>query len=175
MTDGTLEHGERAREPDERETEGDGSLVVALRVETMARIDLDRVPEAFGDGTLDWLGQPAGQDATGLVRYLCDLELRVSPDRRSAFRKSAIISLGTPVRDGARWVIPIEWRAATMAPLFPVFAGRLVVSADRVTLDGHYAPPFGIVGYVLDRGVMGIAARGTAHWFLGKAAAALAG
>ena len=67
----------------------------------------------------------------------------------------------------------IEWQAATLTPLFPVFVGRLHVEPDRIVLDGRYAPPGGSIGYLLDVTLLGAAARQTGHWFLRKLAAAL--
>lgn len=158
----------RVHEADRRESQTDADSVVGLSVARSATVDLDRVWPAFADEASDWLGTPGGTDEGGLARYLCDLELRVSPERRTIFRKSAIVSVGRPVRQADGWSVPIEWRAATLAPLFPVFVGRLTVRLDRLALDGHYAPPFGLVGYVLDRALLAIAARRTAVWFLAK-------
>jgi hypothetical protein len=78
------------------------------------------------------------------------------------------VRVGEPVRLLRGWVVPIEWRAAGAAPLFPVFVGRLSIGADRLALDGHYAPPFGMVGYLLDRALLAVATRRTAAWFLGR-------
>jgi hypothetical protein len=144
--------------------------IIRLHLVVAAQVALERVPLAFGDEAPNWLGELIGADARGLGRYLCDLELPVGPERRAAFRKSAIVSLGDPRSLPAGWFLPIEWRAASLAPLFPVFAGQLIIGADRIAVDGHYAPPFGVVGYVLDRALLSIAARGTARWFLGKVA-----
>jgi hypothetical protein len=58
-------------------------------------------------------------------------------------------------------VVPIEWRAATHAPLFPVFAGYLRLTARHLELDGQYLPPGGTVGYVVDRLLLHVAASGT--------------
>ncbi len=174
MSDATGTGTGEIHDQDQLQAEADGAPVVALRVDIPAIVDLDRVPAVFGAAAEDWLGEPTGRDAAGFDNYLCDLELRVSPERRTAFRKSAIVSVGVPRRVGHGWMVAIEWRAATLAPLFPVFAGRLEIGADEIALDGHYAPPFGLVGYVIDRGVLGIVGRGTARWFLAKAAAALA-
>jgi hypothetical protein len=46
---------------------------------------------------------------------------------------------------------------------------------DRFELDGRYAPPGGSIGYVLDRALLHIAARGTGRWFLQKVLTALDG
>lgn len=158
----------RVHEADRRVSRTDADGVVRLAATRRAAIDLDRVLPAFAEEAPDWLGPSDGIDDGGLTRYLCDLELKVSPERRSIFRKAAIVSVGRPVRDADSWLVPISWRAATLAPLFPVFAGRLTVYPDRLELDGHYAPPFGVIGYVLDRALLAIAARRTAHWFLAK-------
>jgi hypothetical protein len=142
--------------------------VVSLRLAIPARLDLGRVTGAFGRQDADWLGQRLPDEVSEIRRFSCDLELNVGPDRRAMFRKSAIVGVGAPVRDDVSWLVPIEWRAATLAPLFPVFAGYLRLRADRIELDGHYAPPGGTIGYVLDRALLRIAARGTARWFLQK-------
>lgn len=149
--------------------------VVRLLVAIPARVDLGRVPALFGPPDADWLGERVSGDASAMRHYSCDLELTVDLDRRAIFRKSAIVGLGTPSRDVDKWLVPIEWCAATLAPLFPVFAGHLRLRADRIELDGHYAPPGGTIGYVLDRALLRIAARGTARWFLQKVIRVLEG
>src|SRR5712691_8415269 len=149
--------------------------VVALHVAMPAQADLGRVSAAVGRPDADWLGQPVPAETPEIRRFSCDLELSVGPDRRAMFRKSAIVGLGAPARKDGEWLIPIEWSAATLAPLFPVFAGHLRIMADRIELDGHYAPPGGTIGYVLDRALLRIAARGTARWFLRKVVTVLEG
>ena len=161
--------------------DGQGSLartpdvaVVPLRVTIAASIDLGRVPAAFARGGLGWVAHPAGHVAAGLGKYVSHLKFGLLPEGGVAFRKAAIVGLGTPVRNGDDWVIPIEWRAASLAPLFPVLVGWLIARPAGLTIDGFYAPPFGRLGYVLDRGLLSIMARATARWFLGTAADALA-
>lgn len=149
------------------------SGTVKLHVRQTARIDLDRVATALGSPDAPWLGERAPDVSPGVRRFYCDLELRVSPARWAVFRKSAIVGLGEPRPDHEGWVVPIEWRAATMAPLFPVFAGHLRLRADRIELVGRYAPPGGTVGYVLDRTLLSVAARGTGRWLVGRVAAVL--
>jgi hypothetical protein len=141
---------------------------VPLFVRRGGAIDLDRVLRTLTSGASEWLGTPAGSPTEGLASYLCDLELSVGPGRRFTFRKAAIVSLGSPHREADRWIVPIEWRAATAAPLFPVFVGRLVASPDSLVLEGRYAPPFGVVGHVLDHALLGIAARRMATWLLAR-------
>jgi hypothetical protein len=147
--------------------------VVGLRMTLAGMVGLDRVPAAFGDEPASWLGEPAGTDGAGLRRFRGDLRLRVSPESRALFRKAAIISLGVPRASGGGWAVPIEWQAATLAPLFPMFVGTLHIERRHVALDGYYAPPFGVIGYVVDRAVLSIAARGTARWLLTQVLTAL--
>src|SRR6266511_2489444 len=98
--------------------------VVALHAATSARVDLGRVSAAFGRPNAVWLGERVPAETPEIRRFSCDLELTVGPERRALFRKAAIVGLGAPARTDGEWIIPIEWRAATLAPLFPVFAGH---------------------------------------------------
>lgn len=147
--------------------------VVALHAEHAAAVDLQRVPDLLGGRQAPWLGERVPGDDHPIKLFLCDLELHAGVSQRALFRKSAIVGFGPPVRDPAGWVVPIEWRAATLAPLFPVFAGRLMIRSDRIELEGRYAPPGGKLGQMVDRALLGAAARGTARWFLGKLASQL--
>jgi hypothetical protein len=148
--------------------------LVKLDVVLRARVDLQRVPAVFGPDA-DWLGERLADETVGTRRFACDLALWVGPDRRVTFRKSAIVGLGSPVRDDDGWVVAVEWRAASRAPLFPVFVGHLRLRKERLELDGRYAPPGGKIGYVLDWALLHIAARGTGRWFLEKVESVLKG
>jgi hypothetical protein len=126
-----------------------------------------------------WLGEPLEASAEGLAgsrrRFATDLRLRVS-DRspRALFRKAAIVELGTPFEANGIVSVEIGWRAATLAPLFPVFSGRLSVDSHDATLRGLYAPPGGRIGQIADDALFHIAAEGTAKWLLREMAAILA-
>jgi len=148
--------------------------VATLSLVHVTSVDLDRVVAVLGRATAPWLGERAvGGDPT-MRRFVCDLELHAGGSERALLRKSAIVGFGEPTGADGVWVVPIEWRAASLAPLFPVFAGRLRIHADGIELDGSYAPPSGRLGYLLDAALLGVAARGTGRWFLGKLASALA-
>lgn len=148
--------------------------IARLRLDLAAPVDLARVPEAFGSQEARWLGELAPDQEPAVRRILCDLELRAGGSERALFRKAALVALGEPRRDGGGWVVPLEWRATTMAPLFPVFVGRLRIGPDKIELDGGYAPPGGKLGYLIDAALLGVAARETGRWFLRKVALVLA-
>jgi hypothetical protein len=139
---------------------------VPLRAETRAAVDLERVPVQLQASA--WLGEEIEQDERGMRRVLSDLVLGVGSERPVAFRRSMVIALGPARNEADGWTVPIEWQAASMTPLFPVFVGEVRIAPERVTIEGRYAPPFGVLGAVLDRAVLGIAARGTAKVILGR-------
>jgi hypothetical protein len=126
-----------------------------------------------------WLGEMVETAVAGTDRdrYLVDLELRISDHApRLAFRKAAFVEVGpvsAPETEPIR--LEISWRAAGLAPLFPVFSGSLCWSAGELHLDGLYAPPGGGIGMVADRVLLNVAARGTARLLLERIAAAMRG
>ena len=158
---------ERARDPA-------ATLIVRLQLVEEMVVDPDRVPQVLGSAEARWLGASTPSDDPSLRSFLCDLELHAGGSGRALFRKAAVVSFGEPRRHGSRWVVPLEWRAATMTALFPVFAGQLRIGSDRIELDGGYAPPGDRLGYLLDVALLGAAARQTGRWFLRKLAAELA-
>jgi hypothetical protein len=144
--------------------------VARLDVELVAAVDTARVASALAGPEAPWLGERAPDGPGGIRRFTCDLELQVGPDARSLFKKAAVVGLGRPRAAGDTWIVPIEWFAATLAPLFPVFVGELRLTPGRIELHGTYVPPGGVIGYTLDRALLRVAARGTARWFLRKVA-----
>ena len=126
-----------------------------------------------------WLGEVIGPASTedDWDRHLVDLELRVSEQTpRISFRKAAYVDV-SPVREDQFGPIRIgiSWRAAGLAPLFPVFSGTLAWDAGELRLDGYYAPPGGGIGIMADRVLLNVAARGTARLLLERVSAAMRG
>jgi hypothetical protein len=129
---------------------------------------------------LPWLGErveSAGLDVGDVAdarRFQVDLGLASgSGSGRGVLRKAAYVDLGRPDAAAGGWSVAIGWRAASLAPLFPVFAGRLVRTEDALVLEGQYAPPGGDLGVAVDRALLNIAARRTAVWLLRRFADAL--
>jgi hypothetical protein len=139
-------------------------LVVRRRVTSAPERSAAALRDADG-----WLGPELPDAPAGMRRHQADLRLRVS-ERPSltTFRKAAFVDLGPiqPIGDG--WQVEVSWRAATLAPLFPVFSGTIVARADELTVSGWYAPPGGALGRVADRALLHIAAEGTGRWLLAE-------
>jgi hypothetical protein len=88
-----------------------------------------------------WLGPEVEPAPPGLRRHHTDLRLRVG-DRPSivTFRKAAYVDLGPLQSLGDGWQVEVQWRASTLAPLFPVFSGTIVARGDELTVSGWYDP-----------------------------------
>jgi hypothetical protein len=148
--------------------------VATLHVHRAGGTDLDALALLLADAT--WLGEPvAGPGGEGaMVRYLTDLVLPLPPDGRLlSLRKAALVDIG-PARvaeDG--FDVEITWRSASIAPMFPVFAGVLRARRNGLTIEGRYAPPGGALGRAADRMLLHTAARATARWLLGHIAGQL--
>ena len=150
------------------------SHVTPLRLVQPVSLDPAKAAASLTAQAEEWLGSPVDSVNPPSRRYLTDLTLPVR-DRAPnlTFKKAAYVDLG-PVRDTADGCqMEIGWQSSSLAPLFPVFAGHLTITSTELRLDGFYAPPGGDFGAVLDRAFLNIAARGTARWFLGRAAEAL--
>jgi hypothetical protein len=149
--------------------------VATLRVHRAGALDVNRLCTLLADG--GWLGQVVDVEGLppGTTRYLTDLVLPLPPDGRLlSLRKAAFVDVG-PIESAAEGGCDAQlaWRSASLAPLFPVFAGRLSARGSGLTIEGHYAPPGGILGRAADRMLLHTAARGTARWFLSNLATAL--
>ena len=138
--------------------------------------ELAAAAAALGSGATGWLGAPLPVGVDGRRRFETDLVVPVSgATRRVVLRKAAIVELGPVESRPAAVGVEVSWRSANLAPLYPVFGGRLTVSPGWIELDGYYAPPGGELGVILDRALLNIAARGTARWFIDQVVGALAG
>lgn len=138
---------------------------VRLAAATPLRADPEAVVALLADGPEGWEERDG---PPGFRRFAIDLRLRLGSDATglTTFRKAALVDLGLPRATEHGYVVDIGWRAATAAPLFPVFSGELRIGPEQLELRGLYAPPGGAVGRLADRALMHVAATGTARWFL---------
>jgi hypothetical protein len=134
---------------------------VPLEVRRTATIDVREATKALVE--IGWLGT-SGPTADPHTRSVTtELALPVFDGSASSpIRKSAVMEIGFPRSIRGAVAVDISWRSATFAPLFPVFSGELLVSSRGVALVGRYAPPFGHLGLLIDRGVLHFVARRTA-------------
>jgi hypothetical protein len=142
-----------------------GLATVPLYVRQAMTIDVRHATEVLRD--LQWLGEVTVDSDVRIVST--ELELRILDGSASGpIRKSVLIELGSPVAVGYAVAADVSWRSATLAPLFPVFVGRLLVTDGDVVLGGRYAPPFGQIGLLLDRSLLHFVARRTATSLLAR-------
>jgi len=145
-----------------------------LRLVQRVSVDVDAARQVLAERNAGWLGTPVPAVREGSRRFLTDLALPLREHAtRATFHRAAFVDLGGMCDVPGGCEIAIEWRSASLAPLFPVFAGHLLVTSSELRLEGYYAPPGGELGVILDRAFLNIAARGTARWFLAKVATAL--
>ncbi len=150
-----------------------------LSARVPAKVTRRRALAVLGpEGRAAWLGYPVepGIDDEH-ERHLLDLELHVGEGTpRLAFKKAAYVDVGVArTRHLGPIEVPISWRAAGLAPLFPVFSGTLAWADEELTIEGYYAPPGGGIGIVADRLLLNVAARGTARLLLERIAAVMRG
>ena len=150
------------------------SHITPLRLAQAASIDVERARALLDGDASTWLGTPAPAPNAWTHRFLTDLSLPIRDHAPNlTFKKAAFVDLGAVTGTADTCEVEIGWRSSSLAPLFPVFAGKLVLTTAELTLEGYYAPPGGDIGAVLDKAFLNIAARGTARWFLDKVAAEL--
>jgi hypothetical protein len=143
------------------------SHITPLRLVQPAVVDLARAMPLLTDDAGAWLGTPVPAGQPGFRRYLTDLSLPIRDHAPSlVFKKAAFVDLGQLRETSERVEMEIGWRSSSLAPLFPVFSGHLVLTHNEMRLEGYYAPPGRELGAALDKAFLGIAARGTARWFL---------
>ena len=145
-----------------------------LRLVQRTSVDVEAARRVLAESDSDWLGTPVPAVREGSRRFLTDLALPLRKHAtRATFHRAAFVDVGA-VRDvPGGFEVSIEWRSASLAPLFPVFAGHLLVTSSELRLEGYYAPPGGELGIILDKAFLNIGARGTARWFLAMVASAL--
>ena len=153
---------------------GIASHLTQLRLAQPTSIDVTAAGLFLDSDASSWLGSPVPAANGHSRRFLTDLSMPIR-DRAPnvTFKKAAFVDLGPARGEDGRVEVEIGWRSSSLAPLFPVFAGKLILTPTELALEGYYAPPGGDLGAVLDKAFLNIAARGTARWLLGRVAEAL--
>ncbi len=144
----------------------DSAGYVRLSAAVPLHADPDAVVAVLSNGPPGWEERPS---VPGFRRYAVDLRLRLGGDAAglTTFRKAAFVDVGPVLpAEGGGHVAELSWRAATAAPLFPVFSGELHIGPSGLAITGLYAPPGGAAGMIADRALLHVAANGTARWLL---------
>lgn len=143
-------------------------LMSRIVVRRHTRADASRLAWAL-HAARSWLGPEVSPSPAGMLRHQADLKLRVSDNPSLVtFGKAAYVDVGPIMWLDRGWEAEVSWQASTLAPLFPVFSGSIVVRDGEITVSGWYAPPGGTIGRLADRTLLHLAAEGTARWLLGE-------
>ena len=155
-------------------------LAAAVAVEDSVHVELPAASVAQrlrGEGA--WLA-PLADEADGEVASTHgeSARVRVGPGGPAWLGKLVAVRLGEPVGDDEDLAVPILWEATGPSGLFPRLDGELrlrVVDADRseLRLAGHYRPPLGRAGHVIDDALLARVARATVRSFLRRVARAI--
>lgn len=141
-----------------------------------APLNLARALAAMTD--VEWLGSvlasPADHEDWRRVSTILILPI-ADGSAPGPVRKGALVDLGPPVVSEQAIELEVSWQSDSMAPLFPVFGGRLRIDPTGLFLEGRYAPPFGRLGLLIDAGILRFIARRTAQAFLTRLAERIAG
>jgi len=142
--------------------------VTHLRLARPLVIDRERARQVLAGPDIPWLGRRLDDPTItpGQLRFETDLRLPLRPADRVVVWKAAHVDVGPVEAAPDGYACPISWRSATLAPLFPVFAGRLLLGSEELVLEGYYAPPGGEIPKSVDRALLNVAARGTARSLL---------
>jgi hypothetical protein len=95
-------------------------------------------------------------------------------------KRTVVVELGQSVRSGSKIVFPLRWSASGGTGLFPSLDADLEVAPLRpgrtqLAMSARYVPPFGAVGWVIDRAVLSRVAEATLKDFLDRVADTIMG
>lgn len=119
-------------------------------------------------GVENWMPDMArGANGDG-EKLLSELGLNLSKRR---IGRRIIVEIGAPNAIAGLMFLPIRWRSATEAGLFPTLDGVLELAAlgsarTQLGLSANYTPPLGLVGKIADRALFHRIAEVTVKDFL---------
>jgi hypothetical protein len=147
---------------------------VFLRSHVVVARPVEEVEARMVAGARNWLPEIATQANGNGHRLLTELGFDVGKRRIS--RRIAVEVGAANVASGLMY-LPIRWRAASDAGIFPTLEGDLEVAAlgsrTQLALSATYEPPLGLIGKVADRAVLHRVAEVTVQDFLVRIGARL--
>jgi hypothetical protein len=141
---------------------------VFVRYYVMIGRPFAEVDEELTAGAARWMPAMA-QHANGHgVKLLSELGFDVGKRR---IGRPIEVKLGVPTRTAGVTLLPVRWRAATKAGLFPELEGQLEIAklgltTTQVGLSASYEPPLGLVGKIADRALLHRVAEATVQDFM---------
>ena len=140
-----------------------------------------QVPLAMPDvvNRLDAVRNNLSEMADVAYREGEQLRARVSPWEEGV-AKEVTLEVGVAEIHATGLVYPMTWTASGAGILFPELKADLMLAhvgpdSTRLTVQGTYKPPLGVVGKVADRAVLGRYADATVRNWLDELAVALVG
>jgi hypothetical protein len=90
-------------------------------------------------------------------------------------QKKVELEIGAPLTMGFSTLLPITWKAAGLAGLFPVMEADIEVAGlglerSQLSFNGRYRPPLSVLGQAVDRVVLHRVAEATMKDFLDRVA-----
>ena len=121
-------------------------------------------------GAQNWMPALAWKSNGHGLRLLSELGFDVGK-RRIARRIE--VELGAPQRMTGVTLLPIRWKAASQAGLFPALEGHLEIApigktTTQIGLSARYEPPLGLLGKIADGALMHRVAEITVKDFLDR-------
>jgi hypothetical protein len=141
---------------------------VFLRAYVVVARRFEEVGAQIAKGAGNWLPDMAN-DATGDGEKLLS-ELGFDLGKRRVARRIKV-EIGAPKASAGLIFMPIRWRAATEAGLFPTLDGELEIASigsarTQLGLSANYEPPLGVLGKIADRALFHRVAEVTVKDFL---------
>jgi hypothetical protein len=134
--------------------------------------EYDKLRDALVDGPANWM-PGMYESATGKI---AELEVDTPFGRLARYARVKVASARI---ENDEVVVPITWHSLESEALFPTFEGRLRLyrvpdGSNRLELDGHYAPPGGVLGRAADAAATYGVAPATVEDFVKRIAGVLA-
>jgi hypothetical protein len=138
---------------------------------------IEEVESDLAMGAQQWMPALAWKSNGHGLRLLSELGFAVGK-RRMARRIE--VELGALRPMSAVTLLPIRWRAASHAGLFPALDGQLEIASigntiTQIGISATYEPPLGLLGKIADRALMHRVAEITVKDFLDRVGEQLRG
>jgi len=131
---------------------------------------VEEIETELATGAQKWMPALAWKSNGRGQRLLSELGFDVG-NRRMA--RSIEVEIGALRPVGGVTLLPIRWKAASHAGLFPALDGQLEIapigkSTTHLGISASYEPPFGLLGKIADRALMHRVAEVTVKDFLDR-------